>query len=337
MGEHQFLSIEPMTTRTIPKKAYCKNAVFLQSRDKQSLQAKLTSSFAKLRTIGKRKEEQGDSQNYVRTVIYHRTVNSMLFGVLASFERGTHQLTVAEDDDAEVLTVEQVAPPKNDQDKRREFLEGTCYFGVLKNHVIIVASQSLSAKAAEQHFNWLMEHANVLGDGNRVALSDQVTQVTRERIRAAHVKEVQIGTPLFDMLPESASPTQPGAQVKSVNYTGLGLNILRQVVGADFMDKLRLADAIDGNIEVSLSVRYKRTTSTKAQKVLDNIALEMRHLDEDEVKLKLDGGGTIKGRDLKLAHLLRVEGRDGIPNPDALFEKMREWLQTLLDDRIIEP
>lgn len=326
-----------MTTKTLPKKVYCKNAIFIQSGDKQTLQAKLTAALAKLRKIGTRKEEQGEDQNYVRTVIYHRTVSSMLFGVLASFERGTHQLTVAEDDDAETLTVEQVAPPKTEHDKRREFLEGTCYFGVLKNHVVLVSSQSLNATAAELHFNWLMEHANVLGEGNRVGLSDQVSKVTRERIQASHVKEVQIGTPLLDPHQSDTTSVSDTTQLKSVNYTGLGLDILRQVVGEDFINKLKLADAVDGNIEVSLSVRYKRTTSTKAQKVLDNIALAMRNIDEDEVKLRLDSGGTVKGQDLKLSNVLRVEGRDGIPNPDALFEKMREWLQQLLENHIIEP
>jgi hypothetical protein len=326
-----------MTTRTIPKKAYCKNAVFLHAHSKQTLQTRLGASLGKLRKIGSRKEEQGEDQNYVRTVIYHRTVSSMLFGVLASFERGTHQLTVAEDDEAEVLTVEQVAPPKTDQDKRREFLEGTCYFGVLKNHVVLVSSRALSAKAVEQHLNWLLEHGDMLEEGNRVALSDQVTQATRARINAAHVKEVQIGAPLFDAQQTNIAATAGETQVKSMSYTGLGLDILRQVVGADFMDRLRLADAVDGNIEVSLSVRYKRTTSTKAQKVLDKIALAMRNLDEDEVKLKLEGGGTVKGRELKLSQILRVEGRDGIPNPDALFEKMRDWLQELVENHIIEP
>lgn len=326
-----------MSTNIISKKAYCKNAVFVRSREKRALQTRLTAALTKLKTIGARKEEQGEDQNYVRTVIYHRTVSNMLFGILASFERGTHQLTVAEDDDAEVLTVEQVAPPKTAQDKRREFLEGTCYFGIHKNHVILVSSRSLNAKAAEIHFNWLMEQAGVLGEGNRAALSDQVTLMTRERINAAHVKEVKIGAPLFDVQQTDEQIERRESQVKSVSYSGLGLDILRQVVGADFMNKLRLSDAVDGNIEVSLSVRYKRSTNTKAQKVLDNIALAIRNIDEDEVKLTLDSGGTIKGRDLKLSNVLRVEGRDGIPNPDALFEKMREWLQQLLEANIIEP
>ena len=327
-----------MASQKITKRAYCKNAVFLQSGDKQTLQSKMTEALSKMRTVGQRKEEQGDEHNYVRTIIYHRVVADMLFGIVASFERGTHQLTVAEDDDAEVLTVEQVAAQMTDQDKRREFLEGTCYFGISKNHLVLVSSRALGAKAVEQHFNWLLQKAGLLGDEktpNRVALSDQVTQVTRERIEAAHVKEVQIGAPLFQ--PQETSSGVPGNEVKAMVYSGLGMDILRQVVGADFLETLHLSDAVDGNIEVSLRVRYKRTTNTKAQKVLDNIALAMRNLDEDEVKLTLNGGGTVKGHDLKLSTALNVEGWDGVPNPDALFELMREWLVDLFDNHIIEP
>ena len=326
-----------MARQTITKRAYCKNAVFLQKKDKQTLQSKMAEALGKLRTVGKRKEEQGDDHNYVRTIIYHRAVAGMLFGILASFERGTYQLTVAEDDDAEALTVEQVAPPKTDEDKRREFLEGTCYFGISKNHVVLVSSRALGAKASEQHFNWLLEKAGVLGESNRVGLSDQVTQATRERIQAAHVKEVQIGAPLIQAEEKESASAASGNEIRSMVYSGLGLDILRQVIGSDILDRMRLADAVDGNIEVSLRVRYKRSTNTKAQKVLDDIALAVRNLDEDEVKLTLDGGGTVKGHELKLSTAFHVEGRDGDPNPDALFEKMRAWLADLFDNQIVEP
>lgn len=326
-----------MARQTITKRAYCKHAVFLQRNDKQTLQSKMTDALGKLRKVGERKEEQGDDQNYVRTVIYHRSAADMLFGILASYERGTHQLTVAEDDEAEVLTVEQVAPPKTDEDKRREFLEGTCYFGLFKNHVVLVSSRSLGAKAAEQHFNWLLDHAGVLGDNNRVGLSDQVTQATRERIEAAHVKEVEIGAPLIEVEEQVSVPDAQGRESQSTVFSGMGLDILRQILGADFLARMKLSDAVDGNIEVSLRVRYKRATNTKAQKVLDNIALAVRNLDEDEVKLTLDGGGVLRGHDLKLSHPLHVEGRDGVPNPDALFDKMHDWLLGLFENHIIEP
>lgn len=326
-----------MARTSVTKHVYCKKAVFLDSRDKPSLQAKLSEALSKLKKVGTRKETLGNDERNVRAVIYHRSYANMLFGVLASYERGTHQLTVADDDDAEMLSVAQVAPPKNDNNKRQEFLEGVCYFGVAKNHVVLVPSRALGAKPLEHHVNWILERTGLLGNNIRVGLSDEIAQVTRERIRASHVKEVEIGAPLIDTEVAKQQPAIPGQSVTAIQYVGLGMDMLRQILGADKVNNMRLADAVDGNIEVTLKIRYKRATTEKAHKFLDNIALAVRNLDEDEVKLKLAGGGTIKGSELKLSAPISIQAQDGIPNPDELFEKMREWLIQQIENQIIEP
>lgn len=328
-----------MARETIVKRVYCKRAAFMQN-DKTTLQSKMTAALSKLKTVGKRKQISGDDDRYVRMIIYHRAYGDMLFCILASYERGTHQLTVSDDDDAEMLTVAQVAPPKGADNKRQEFLEGTCYLGVSKNHVLLVGSRALGARPAEHYLNWLLEQAEVLGQNNRLGLSDQISQATRERIQASHVREVVIGTPLIEAAlsaGDGAAPVVAGRALKAFEYGGLGLDILRQVLGADKIDRMKLADAIDGNIEVTLKVRYKRNTTEKAHKVLDNIALAARNLEAEDVKLTLAGGGTVTGNELKLSAPLSVEARDGIPNPDALFEKMRDWLVAQIENQIIEP
>ncbi len=327
-----------MARETIVKRLHCKRAAFMQ-KDKGTLQTKLAAALLKLKTVGKRKQISGDDDRYVRAIIYHRTYGDMLFGILASYERGTHQLTVSDDDDAEMLSVAQVAPPKGADNKRQEFLEGTCYLGVSKNHVLLVGSRSLGSRPTEHYLNWLLEQAGVLGQNNRLGLSDQIAQATRERIQASHVKELEIGTPFFDSRPDegAVTPVKTGAAQKAFEYSGLGIDLLRQVLGADKIDRMRLADAIDGNIEVTLKVRYKRKTTEKAHRVLDNIALAMRNLEAEDVNLKLVGGGTVSGNELKLSASLSVEARDGIPNPDVLFEKMRDWLLSQIENQIIEP
>lgn len=319
----------------IIKRIYCKQAVFLQPADKPLLQAKLSECLATMKTVGARKEVLGEDGRYVRALIYHRSYAGMLFGVLASYEIGTHQLAVVDDDEAEMLTVAQVAPAISQDNKRQEFLEGVCYFGVFRNHMVLVPSRALGVKPAEQYCNWLLQRAGQLAPDNRLGLSDQISQATKEKIRASHVKQVEIGTPL---LSPSASPlfAQPSADITAVEYSGLGIDILRQLLGSK-MDGMQLADAIDGNIEVTLKVRYKRTTTDKAHKVMDNIALAVRNLDEDEVKLTLASGGTVQGNDLKLSAPISVQARDGIPDPDQLFEKMRSWLMQQIEHHIIEP
>jgi hypothetical protein len=322
--------------QTVTKRVYCKLAVFLNPKGSPTLQTKLGEALSKLKKLGARKETLTDDERYVRTIIYHRSYGGMKFGIMASYERGTHQLTVSDDDDAEMLTVEQVAPPETADHKRQEFLEGVCYFGVSKNHVLIVPSRALGAKPMEHHINWLLIKAGLLEE-NRVGLSDQITQVTRARIRASHVKEVEIGAPFIDTPDVNEESVIKGHRVAAFEYGGLGVDILRHILSKEKMDNLRLVDALDGNIEVSLKIRYKRATTEKAHKLLDDIALAVRHIDEDEVKLTLTGGGTIKGDELKLSAPISIQARDGIPNPDDLFEKMRLYLIQQIEEKIIEP
>lgn len=324
-----------MSREFITKRAYLKQAVFLDKKDVPTIQAKLTQALKKLHRIGDRKEVLGEDQRYVRSVIYHRQYANMLFGIFASYERGTHQLTVAEDDDAETLAIEQVAPPKGADNKRREFLEGICYFGLFGNHAIVVQSNALGAKQIEHHINWLLRQSSVVAEGNAVGFSDQIAIATKDRIRNAHVKEVEIGAPLIESQQVTADQREVTKDT-AMTYSGIGLDMVRQLLG-DKLDLMKLADALDGNIEVSLRIRYKQKTTEKAHKLLDNIALAIRHIDEDQVRLHLVGGGHVVGSQLKLSAPLRVEARDGIANPNELFQKMRDWILDLLNNKIVEP
>jgi hypothetical protein len=112
--------------------------------------------------------------------------------------------------------------------------------------------------------------------------------------------------------------------------------MVRQILG-DQLDSMKLADALDGNIEVSLRIRYKKKTTEKAHELLDNIALAIRNIDGDEVKLHLVGGGQVDGNQLKLSSQLRIEARDGIPSYNELFQKMQQWLLDQLEKKVIEP
>lgn len=325
-----------MSRDTITKRLSCKRVVYLSPSGKPSLQLKLSETLSMLKKVGSRKEVLGEDNRYVRTIIYHRSHANMLFGILASYECGTHQLTVADDDNAEMLTVAQVAPPITNDNKRQEFLDGICYFGIFNNIVVVSPSRALGTKPFEQHLNWILAQSGQLEADNRIGLKDEIAKVTQKRIQASHVKEVEIGAPLIDF--DQTIPVKSSKQVaENVVYNGVGIDLLRKLLGSDKINKIRLADAVDGNIEVVLKVRYNRTTTNKAHNVLDNIALAVRHLDEDDVKIKLVGGGDIRGSELKLSTPVNLQALNGIPNPDELFEKMRKWLTQQLENEIIEP
>ncbi|OAI05297.1 hypothetical protein A1353_00215 [Methylomonas methanica] len=325
-----------MAREVVTKRVYLKLAVFLDRKDAPTIQEKMELALKKLHRMGDRKEVLGEDNRHVRSIIYHRTHTSMLFGIFASYERGTQQMIVSEDDDAETLTIEQVAPPKGDDNKRREFLEGVCYFGLFGNHVLVVQSNALGSKQIETHFNWLLKQAEVVAAGNAVGLSDQIATATKERIRKAHVKEVEIGAPFIEAEAAPPSTNKEIVEDTAFNFKGIGLEMVRQILG-DQLDSMKLADALDGNIEVSLRIRYKKKTTEKAHELLDNIALAIRNIDEDEVKLHLVGGGQVDGNQLKLSSQLRIEAHDGIPSYNELFQKMQQWLLDLLEKKVVEP
>lgn len=329
-----------MSRGTVSKRVYCKRAAFMQPAQAHTLQSRMAAALLALRTVASRKQVSGDDGNYVRTILYHRSQGDMLFAVMASYERGTHQLMVIDDDDsAEMLSVAQVAPPKAAGNKRQEFLEGTCYLGVMRSHVLLAGSRSLGAGPTEHYLNWLLQQGDALPPNDRLVLSDQIARATRERITASHVREVEIGTAFLQAQPadNSGTATRKGVAAKAFEFSGLGLDLVRQALGPDGVNRLRLADAVDGNIEVSLKVRYKRSTTEKAHKVLDDIGLAARNLDGEDVRLTLVGGGTVTGQQLKLSAALNVQARDGVPDPDDLFPKMRDWLIGQIENRIIDP
>jgi hypothetical protein len=181
-----------------------------------------------------------------------------------------------------------------------------------------------------------LKQAEVVAAGNAVGLSNQIAAATKERIRNAHVKEVEIGAPFIEAEAAPPSTNKEIIEDTAFNFKGIGLDMVRQILG-DQLDSMKLADALDGNIEVSLRIRYKKKTTEKAHELLDNIALAIRNIDGDEVKLHLVGGGQVDGNQLKLSSQLRIEARDGIPSYNELFQKMQQWLLDQLEKKVIEP
>lgn len=328
------------------KRLTCKRARFAR-RANTTLHGLLADALGRLRKVGQRRERLGadgrpqaavaegsDGVDEVsRMIFYDRAVRPMLFGAFASYESGRDQAAVLVDDDAEMLTVSQVAPPERDG-KRQQFLDGICFFGIYEDLMVVAQSRALGAAALEQHLNWLFRAAGLFGDDDWVVLADQFTSATKARIRQAHVKEIRIGRPLFEA--DDASFMETGAPMRLADVP---MGLLRQIVGTDRFGRVEphLKDAIDGNIEVELRIRYRQQTSDKGHRALDELAVQLRNIDADEVSLTLANGARVDGAELKAARGVSVPGRNGMPDPDRLFERMRSWLFEQIQNRMIEP
>lgn len=316
------------------KKLWCKKVVF--RKQGSDLQALLTTTLDQFKKAGQRKEAIIGT-NETRLISYFRQEKGALYGIMLSYEKGRNQLTLPEDDDAEMLTVEQVAPPAAEDGKRREFLDGVLYFLIHKNHVLTIQSSALRSAQFEQYLAWLLDKGGSF-KGNSLALADEVSSVTRDKVRKSHAKEILIDAPLVSASSMATDmPVTSTQEAKSFELGGIGLTWLESILPEPLWKQLKFEDALDANLECSLRVRYKRSSTDKGHALLDNLALALRHVDDADTLIKLAGGGTVKGEEIKLSKDLSLETFNGIINPDDAFSKMHAWLSDSIRDGLIDP
>ncbi|UPG86869.1 hypothetical protein L2Y94_05805 [Luteibacter aegosomatis] len=286
--------------------------------------------------------------------------NGVTFGQLVTLEAGRVQQVITVDDSADYYSIDAMTSDKipsegqgaaNAAEKRREFLDSVLYFGVLGNHVVLLQSASLRSNHLEAHLTWLLSmHAKTIQTGSMLVLNDKAAEETYERLRKAPVKSVRIGAPLTsDMVIDPSDVTDArhseivmhekteAARVRVVPR-GAAAEMLMAALKDGFFEKLNLDEALDeSNIQVALEVTYNRKTSKAGHKVLDSIATSLRHLPESDVRIDLEGGGTIRGSDLRLSGPIKVEYNNGLINEALLFHAMHQWLYSKVNSSEVDP
>ena len=143
-----------------------KRATFLH--DGQDLQSLLAAALRRRQTVGDRMEELHPEERTKRFINSYRSQMGMLFGNLLIYSPDRNQALLTVSPDASELDVRQVAPPEIGG-QRTEFLQSILYFGVRDNHVVVLQSAALRARALEAYLNWLLNSdPNLLGEDNGV-------------------------------------------------------------------------------------------------------------------------------------------------------------------------
>lgn len=274
----------------------------------------------------------------------------MLFGQLVRFEAGRSQVLMTLDLDAESYSVDTITSDSvlnDNQDekerdrRRREFIDSILYFGVLDNHLVVMQSQALTTRELEAHLAWLLaERLELLGRGSVFMLIDKITEEVRERVVKTPVKSVNIGTPVEtkdEQTETKATPEIPSARGVKYIPSGQGADILAAALGKDWFNELKLEDSLDeANLQVQLKVTYLRKTSETGQKMLDDIASTLRHIDSDDVSVDFHGGGKLVGNEIRLNGHINVMTTNGIVDENDLFHQMHNWLVGRIEDHEID-
>lgn len=314
----------------ISKKVYCKKAKILsEGISTQTLRELAVEALKKLPKAKQRKEPVSSSSNQFRLINNFAMVGNALCGVMLTYEKDANALALAEDDDAETYNIEQFAPPEKDG-KRREFLEGFLYFAIHGNAVAIIQSKSLRSKDFEQHLYWLLKEASSNGKAPLVVLNDAISKNVKARIDKSHVKSFELGGPFVVAKDLDGNTIQSKKQsLGNVNLGGLGMDVVKALTSI-LPSSVRLKDALDENIELTLNIKYKRSIGRKGQDLLDKLAMILRNHDDTDSKIILNDGSIIAGDELKLTSIIKVSSLNGVLLPDSAFAELSNLLNELI-------
>jgi hypothetical protein len=309
-----------------------------KGRDLQSL---LSQALRKRRKVGERLDTLTGDEATHQFINRFSEQQSFLFGSLVLYADGTNKLTVLVDLDSEEISPQEVAPPQSKSGKRSEFLDSILYFAVHQNHVIVLQSSALRIKNFESHLLWLLRKADVIDKHAQMVLEESISQVTREQIKASHVKKVMIGQELESEPVTSEGGTRQKAVVKTIRHqpSGVAFDVISNLLKDNrWLEELQLEDSLDeSKLHLTVEITYKHSTTEAAQKLLDKIATGLRHFDKDNVAIELKGGGTIKGDDLRVSGKIYVRTHNGVVDESDLYPKLREFLLEQLEHGTIPP
>lgn len=321
-----------MATTTSTRSLHYRKARFQNLKGKH-LQSLLGAALKKLNHPTSRQQPLDHAGENHQLINYASTQKGMLCGNMFIFSKGAAQLLMRQQEvqaagaDAYSYPLEAIAAPTAGG-APAEFLESILYFCVHQDHVLVLQSRGLRASGFEQYVDWLLNKAELFSDEQAVMLVDQPKESASQAIQRAGVKAVSFGVPLVE--PADAKPgTKAGKAVVEVSETPM-IGALRKLLGPK-LDHLRLEDALDGNIQATLELSWRRATTPKAQDVLDRIAVAMRNIDKENVEIALNGGNIVKGSDLQLVVPVPVTSRDRIVEQAALFKSMREKLTEMME------
>lgn len=217
---------------------------------------------------------------------------------------------------------------------KKKFVDSVLYFGVFKNHLLVVQSKSLRARQLETYLNWLLKREDIsaISIDEDIILSDSAPKKIYDRLVDSPVKAIRFGSPVSSAQ-SSADTNIKKSQVMKLgsNDAGRGARMLQSIFPG-FGKGLDLESVTDSaNLHLSLEITYKYSTTEDGQKIIDALASSMRNAYGSDVSCELEGGEIITGSDLKISQKINCKyTENGIlitGGENGLFEKFFDWFK----------
>lgn len=334
-----------MALKPVPKRIVYKVATGLPPTT--SLLMELSAALRQKNTIGKRKQAVGLDASEIRFINLNRRHDPLLVGAFHRVEKGAAAILVDFDETKSELPLQQALARLSDS-KVGEFIQGTVFFGVHGNHVLLLQSMTCRDSHFEDYLSWLLNGGN-RAEGKDPDPSRQAVMISIEdppKIaaklgRGRKVSAVRVGAPFYPAVPAPKgqfAATQTARATFDVSKSRW--EALKDFIGSfgeSLPEKLEIRpDADESTLRVSIELSCrKKWIDHPAGEILQAFGHALRDADGADVEFELDNGTKITNDQLKVVRTVSVECDRRLPAFESVARRMIEVYKGLIEDGTI--
>jgi|SRR6266850_3396649 len=312
----------------------------------ETLQSILRCALSKHRRPADRLEPLGKDGGEVRFINLSRQHKGVTLGIFHKVTKGAAQHVIDMQKAGDEWKIFPVTA-RSDKRPEGEFVEGTLFFGIWKNHVVLHQTMSCRAEQFEDYLTWLFGRDGGGSDAGGVtpfegptpliSLDDPIPRKVRNKDRQP-VTSISIASGIESAPVGTKAKTQTAAvQFTPHGDSWEGIKAIFKGIGTPIPDELKLDNALseqDIRVRLELSCTKKKAESA-AGEVLGKLGHALRHSPGDFYTVKLVDGTIIKGSEIKVESSVRVECADRLPTPESMFKAIMEYFEQLVENQTI--
>ena len=264
--------------------------------------------------------------------INHKTIYKGYFCAnFFGYERGKIGQVIKEAFNDDEIDPTALPAPKAADGTDQQFLDGKLYFICFGNHLILAQDPHLKARHLEPYLNEMFHRrCQNFPEKQSVLLERSISQKTRGQIQG--VKRINLSAPLSNTGDEiQTADVQLATESRIFHLGGRAWEAIKAFVGGD-LSQFETGGFIDlRDIDVTLSLAWKRRRGERFSDQVDSLANAFRHV-EDEMDVEYEtNSGKVKHDELRLSYPKSVFHRDDMPDTSDIFDKMIEWYESLVE------
>jgi hypothetical protein len=230
----------------------------------------------------------------------------------------------------------------------REFVEGTLFFAIWKNHVVVHQTNACRADSFQEHLSWFLSRAVKSSDGDGDGVTEEIlieladpmprsvrkkSKVPVRRIHLGNDVEAKVSTPNKG----EARPSHSKVFFSPTGQFWKGIVQILEAMGAPLPKDLTLAEPLgDNDLRVTMDVYCtKKKSESGAGELLNAMRSALSHADKSKFTVELSDGTKITAEEMKVGRNFRVECVDRHPTHQSIFRCMLEYLAMLVEDETI--